>query len=317
MGLFSFSRKNKQEPVSSDGEFYSRADEESIAVRGRGRRKEKQTNDPVDPVLPEKKRARRRLVGAIALVLAAIIGLPMIFDSEPKPVADDITIQIPSKDKPANKGANSNQSAAPSASKTAASASLDPKEEIVATSNSPAVMTTAMVAGGAAVATVAVAKSKESDKQFESVKPAAVDKVQITESKPDAKATQKTNVKTDAKVEPKSGVSTIQKSSDAPTKAKDKPKDSATNADGSTKAATEKNTGKYALQVAALLTQEKINELQSKLKKAGFTTFTQKVPTESGVSTRIRVGPYASKEEADKARAKLIKMGLSGTPVSN
>jgi DedD protein len=318
MGLFSFSRKNKQEPVSSDGEFYSRADEESTAIRGRGRRKDKQTNDPVDPVLPEKKRARRRLVGAIALVLAAIIGLPMIFDSEPKPVADDITIQIPSKDKPSSKASISNQSIAPSGSRIAASASLDPKEEVVAVSANPAAVTTAMVAGGAAVATAAVVKNKVSDKPSESIKPAAIDKVQVAESRPEAKPTQTASTKIEAKGEPKPEVAANQKLNDAP-KAKDKAKDSATHPDSKdgSKTIADKNAGKYALQVAALLTQEKINELQGKLKKAGFTTFTQKVPTESGVSTRIRVGPYASKEEADKARAKLIKMGLNGTPVSN
>jgi DedD protein len=317
MGLFSFSRKNKQEPVSSDGEFYSRADEESAAIRGRGKRKDKQSNDPVDPVLPEKKRARRRLVGAIALVLAAIIGLPMILDSEPKPVADDITIQIPSKDRPANKGNNSNQSVTPSTSKAAASASLATKEEIVEASSGSAGMTAAMVAGGAAAATAVAYKA--SDKQSEAAKPAVADKVgakvQAVEVKPEAKQVQKTDAKIESKVAPKSEIVAVQKSSDAP-KVKDKVKDSAANADAG-KSTANKTSGKFMLQVAALLTQEKINELQGKLKKAGFTTSTQKIATESGMSTRIRVGPYATKEEADKARAKLVKMGLNGTLVSH
>src|SRR5688572_25912301 len=97
MGLFSFAGKTKQEAVSSDSEFYSHAEEESSTVRRRSKRKQAQESN--DPVLPEKKRARRRLVGAIALVLAAVIGLPMILDSEPKPLATDISIDIPSKDK--------------------------------------------------------------------------------------------------------------------------------------------------------------------------------------------------------------------------
>src|SRR4051794_37688452 len=103
MSLFSFLRKNKQESASDDSTFYSRAEEESNKIRGRGKRRQgnqDKRSEPADPVLPEKKRARRRLIGAIALVLAAVIGLPMILDSEPKPVADDISIQIPSKDKP-------------------------------------------------------------------------------------------------------------------------------------------------------------------------------------------------------------------------
>ncbi len=90
MGLFSFLGKKKQD---SD-------DDLDIPVRPRRSRSAKAGEDePMDPMLPEKKRARRRLIGATALVLAAIIGLPMIFDSEPKPLSNDITIQIPPRDK--------------------------------------------------------------------------------------------------------------------------------------------------------------------------------------------------------------------------
>lgn len=42
-----------------------------------------------------KKRARRRLVGAIALVLVVVIFLPMVLDNEPKPVSENIAINIP------------------------------------------------------------------------------------------------------------------------------------------------------------------------------------------------------------------------------
>ena len=43
---------------------------------------------------PEKQRARHRLIGAATLVLIAVIGLPQILDQQPKPVANDITVQI-------------------------------------------------------------------------------------------------------------------------------------------------------------------------------------------------------------------------------
>lgn len=43
---------------------------------------------------PEKQRARHRLIGAVTLVLIAVIGLPQILDQQPKPVANDITVQI-------------------------------------------------------------------------------------------------------------------------------------------------------------------------------------------------------------------------------
>ncbi len=96
MGLFSFLNKSKQDAD----------DDIDVPVKPR-RRARAQEEEPLDPMLPEKKRARRRLIGATALVLAAVIGLPMIFDSEPKPLNDDIAIQIPSRDKsgaPVNAG---------------------------------------------------------------------------------------------------------------------------------------------------------------------------------------------------------------------
>jgi DedD protein len=51
-----------------------------------------------DPDLQLKKRARRRLVGAIALALLAVIVLPMVMDREPRPASQDIQVRIPSQD---------------------------------------------------------------------------------------------------------------------------------------------------------------------------------------------------------------------------
>ena len=45
-----------------------------------------------------KRRARRRLVGAVALVLAAVIVLPMVFDSEPRSPAPPVSVRIPGED---------------------------------------------------------------------------------------------------------------------------------------------------------------------------------------------------------------------------
>ena len=61
---------------------------------------------------------------------------------------------------------------------------------------------------------------------------------------------------------------------------------------------------------ADLASQETAAALQSRLRAAGVSSFTQK----SGVRIRVRVGPF-SKEEAEKVRAKLGCIGLSGTMV--
>jgi DedD protein len=49
-----------------------------------------------DPAVDElKRRARRRLVGAVVLALAAAVMLPMLLESDPKPLGNDVSIQIP------------------------------------------------------------------------------------------------------------------------------------------------------------------------------------------------------------------------------
>jgi DedD protein len=54
----------------------------------------------VDPALPQKKRARHRLIGAIALCMLAAIVVPLLLDAEPTRPASDVAIVIPSRDTP-------------------------------------------------------------------------------------------------------------------------------------------------------------------------------------------------------------------------
>jgi DedD protein len=52
--------------------------------------------EAADPAVEElKRRARRRLVGAIVLALAAAVILPLLLENDPKPLGDDVSIQIP------------------------------------------------------------------------------------------------------------------------------------------------------------------------------------------------------------------------------
>jgi DedD protein len=45
-----------------------------------------------------KRRGRRRLVGAVALVLLAVIVLPMVFDQEPRPTVPPVSVRIPGEE---------------------------------------------------------------------------------------------------------------------------------------------------------------------------------------------------------------------------
>ena len=46
-----------------------------------------------------RRRARHRLIGAAVLVLAGVVGFPLLFDTQPRPVAVDIPIEIPDLNK--------------------------------------------------------------------------------------------------------------------------------------------------------------------------------------------------------------------------
>ena len=59
--------------------------------------------------------------------------------------------------------------------------------------------------------------------------------------------------------------------------------------------------------------KEKVDELQRKLGEAGIKSYAQKVSTANGELTSVRVGPFPNKEEAEKVRAKLGKLGLNGS----
>jgi DedD protein len=298
MSLFSFLRKNKQESASGGSTYYSRAEEDSKAVRSRAKRrgsKDSQGDEALDPVLPEKKRARRRLTGAVALVLAAVIGLPMVLDSEPKPLADDIAIQIPSKDKPA--GGVIARVGAPAGAKVAASASLDAKEEMVDPATVQAEQKPAPAE--AAPADPVVAKAKEDAKSAKD--PAK----SVPEKAADPAPVAKADIKPVEAHEKSDKTDKIDDAARAKALLEGKP---------DPKAAEKKNQ-KFVIQVAALATKEKVDELQGKLKGAGVKSYTEKIATASGDRTRIRVGPFASKEEAEKIRAKIVKLGLNGTLV--
>lgn len=283
MSLFSFFRKNKQESASGSapGAFLSRAASESPELRGNSSRSRSATatkarksgkEDPSDPLLPEKKRARRRLIGAIALVLAMVIVLPMIFDSQPHAPTDGIVIRIPSRD-----GADAETTKPRSADAAPARAAPQPETTEAAKADGPA------AAPGSA-------------------------------SKPDDKSLDKAVGPNDA--DPKQNEAAQQNQLPQP----DESARALAILEGKTAAASKKPaavSGKLVIQVAALASQEKIDELRGKLSKAGIASFTQKVATQNGERTRIRVGPFATREEANRMRVRINRLGLNATIVAS
>lgn len=329
MGLFSLFRKNKQDSAADQGTFRSRSEEQSSVIRSRSSRtsaaaggtarsasgRGKAGKDAAsDPLLPEKKRARRRLIGAVALTLAVVIVLPMVLDSEPKPLNEDIAIQIPSKDQPAGSTA---QAAATDTRQAAAASALDQKEEIVEPASiapEPATAATPAAPAVAAAAPVAAPKVVEKPAEKTIEKPAP----KVEEKKPAQAAPER-------KEEPHKEAAR-HASAATPAPAAVTGGDDAARAlailEGKTGAAAapaEKKPaaagGKFVIQVAALATQDKVNELRNKLSAAGIHSYTQKIATQAGDRTRIRVGPFASREEAERMGGRIKKLGLNATIV--
>ena len=302
MGLFSFLNTNKQETVVDDGNYVSRDDDDGLGARARSKRATS-ANEPAarrkegrvapDPVLPEKKRARRRLVGAVALALGVAVGLPMILDSEPKPLSNDIDIRIPAKEK-----ALPQEMPAP----VAASESLGDEEQIVESVADPVELAPTRQVS-------AVRTMPARDEAKAPVKPAPRSEPRA-EPKPVVKAPVKAEarpvavVKPEALPEPKPAAarSSVRDSERAVAILEGKPAAAA--------------SPKVIVQVAALASQDKASELQARLRDAGIMSFTQKGSSPSGPVIRVRVGPY-SKEEGDKVRARLVKLGLSPSIVQN
>lgn len=227
-----------------------------------------------------RKRAKHRLIGSAVLVLIGVVGFPLLFDTQPRPIPVDIPIEIPGKGtvKPlAVPAAPSAAAPAPAATpapapapgdKVAAAASLAPKEEILP--SKPA----------AAASAPAAAKP---------------------EAKPEVKPAPKPEPKPAAKPEPK------------PVANADAARASAL-LNGSTppaaKPAAAEAEGRLVVQVGAFADVAKAREARLKLEKAGLKTYTQVAETKDGKRIRVRVGPFATKAEAEKAAGKIKSLDL-------
>ena len=241
-----------------------------------------------------RKRALHRLIGAAVLVLAGVIGFPMLFDSQPRPIAVDIPIEIPDRNK-----------ARPVAVAPVAEAPV------------PAPSASGQVA--------APAKSTDIITELKDDKPApkSEEKVAVVPAKPavDAaksvaaplpKADAKTETKTESKPKPEAQSAEAKvdtKSEAAASKAQDAAKAQAL-LDGKPAAGGE---GRFVVQVGAFSDAARAKEARTKLEQSGLKTYTQVVETKEGQRTRVRVGPFSDKGEAEKAAQKIKALALSAT----
>jgi DedD protein len=75
-------------------------------------------------------------------------------------------------------------------------------------------------------------------------------------------------------------------------------------------AAPAKPTGRYAVQIGAFAEAKTVREVRAKARQVGLETTTQVITVKTGEVTRIRVGPFSTREAADAAAVKARNAGL-------
>ncbi|KVO38877.1 sporulation protein [Burkholderia ubonensis] len=282
MGIFSFGKKDDDAPTRRGGRTGTSRNvrsERTERVERRSRRTERPESDALllDPTLPEKQRARRRLVGAIALVVAAVIVLPMVLDSHPKPVTDDIAIDIPNR--PAHH-------AAPSRDEDASDVQAG-----VAHDEPPASETAATAIAGAP-------SPAATDAARDAAKPAA---------KPDTATTT-------ASVAPKPAPAPAAPAQPARPAAPKPAPAAVANADDGGDAATPSSPAgaRFAVQLGAFKDDATARSWATKLKSAGVPAYVEhRKQADGSTATLLRAGPFADRAAASAAIAKVREAGLT------
>ena len=292
MGIFSFGKKDeapaRRSSSSGSGRASTRRSSDNGRVERRSRRPDRSGDAEamlLDPTLPEKQRARRRLVGAIALVVAAVIVLPMILDTHPKPVTDDIAIDIPARPAPKAPARGDAEDTQAGVAPDSPPAGVTPgASSLASTDSAPAPAAAAKSAANPAAKSVSPAQSAQTTSPAGAPKSPAQ---ALASRAPAAGAAQRQAIPSDTDVKPGSS------SSD----------------DAGTPAAPP--GARYALQLGSFPDDASARKWQAKLKAAGVPVYTEHRKDSNGrMRTLLRAGPFPDRAAASAAIAKVRSAGL-------
>jgi DedD protein len=225
-------------------------------------------------------RARRRLIGAALLLGAGIIGFPLLFETQPRPIPVDIPIDIPAREGAAPLQPRSDRSAA-----------------VVV--NPPLVEPTPSDADAREVIEPVV-KPDVIAQPVPAAKPEPK-----ADSKPAAPAVEKAA----DKPTPKPADKPVEKKPEPKVEAKPEPKPVAAKPAEPVAA----DSGRYVVQVGAFAEVGSARDARMKVEAMGLKTYTQVIESASGRRIRVRVGPFSSKAEAEKAS---VRIKLGGLPAA-
>lgn len=257
-----------------------------------------------------RRRARHRLMGAAVLVLVGVVGFPLLFDSQPRPIPVDVAINIPDRDKVA-------PLTLPQPSKAAdevGDKGLAAGEELVAPRTAAPADAKASSPADAKPASPAPSKPQPEVKPPAKAEPARAEapapKVEhkAEHKAPEPKPEPKHEVKPEPKLEPKHAV------------AQDSGARARALLEGRTPAAAQAAApaapaagGRFIVQVGAFADDGKVADVRSRLERLGLKTYTQAVNANGKRTTRVRLGPFNSRADADKAAERAKSAGLAAS----
>jgi len=261
-----------------------------------------------EPAVDElKRRARRRLVGAVVVALAAAVILPMLLESDPKPLGDDVSIQIPPID--------NSKFVTPLSPDKAPATKAAPDAKIDAAPATPAVDNTSPPAAPSPAATAPKRGLAEAEQHVlgQSAAKAANAPGAPVEAKSGPVVTPAAEaVETAPGNAASASPSVASRDSDATTAT---PPDAPSSKLPPPAASKVTATGTFQVQLAAFADVRLASDLARKVKTAGFPAHTEDIPTQQGSVHRVRVGPYGTRAAADAAAAKLKTIGYGGAQV--
>ena len=230
---------------------------------------------PSESVEVMRKRAKYRLLGAAVLVLLGVIGFPLLFDKQPRPISVDTPIEIPDKNKvlplsiPAPAVAVSSETPVVVPAPSASAQNIEQKE-----------------------VQAPVEYAQDAPKKI------AIEEPKLSKALPEPAAN-----KGNDKPLPKAPV---QLDDAAKVQALLDGKSLASLPDAKVAA----SAARFVVQIGAFADAARAREVRLKLEHAGLKTYTHVAKTKDGDRTRVRVGPFDTKAEADKTAEKIKKLDL-------
>ncbi|MBN9426036.1 MAG: SPOR domain-containing protein [Burkholderiales bacterium] len=268
-------------------------------------------NGALDPALTQKKRARRRLVGAMALGVLAAIVLPLLLDSEPRQTISDVQVEIPPRDAPAPPTAAQPPAVPPLAAEAPAEGKAEAGSKSATVPPVPPVPATGSSSGASSAASA----------PRESSAPAAASKA----APPAGSSSSSSGASSPAR---RSDSAAAQRDNPPrreapPRETPTPPREPARSADSKPRPAEAKpaaeakpESTRFVLQLGAYANPASAKAQADKASKAGVRAYTETVQTTQGARTRVRVGPFNSREAAEQSRAKLKNGGIDASVVS-